>query len=101
MSEQVLIQFRADKELKQEVAGIYEELGMDLPTAIRMFLKKSKQVRGLPFEAVLPDTSKSRKDFGEAFYSLRKEAENVPEMTLNDINKEIKAVRSARKRGTK
>ena len=56
MAEQVLIQFRADKALKQEVAEIYEELGMDLPTAFRMFMRRSKQVRGLPFEAVLPDT---------------------------------------------
>ena len=38
MAEQVLIQFRADKELKQEVAEIYETLGMDLPTAFRMFM---------------------------------------------------------------
>ena len=36
MAEQVLIQFRADKELKQEVADIYEQLGMDLPTGFRM-----------------------------------------------------------------
>ena len=34
MAEQVLIQFRADKALKQEVAEIYETLGMDLPTAL-------------------------------------------------------------------
>ena len=33
MAEQVLIQFRADKSLKQDVADIYEQLGMDLPTA--------------------------------------------------------------------
>ena len=44
MAEQVLIQFRADKPLKQDVADIYEQLGMDLPTAFRMFMKKSKQV---------------------------------------------------------
>ena len=41
MAEQVLIQFRADKALKQDVADIYEQLGMDLPTALRMFMKKS------------------------------------------------------------
>ena len=29
MAEQVLIQFRADKALKQEVAEIYEQLGND------------------------------------------------------------------------
>ncbi|MCI8609004.1 MAG: hypothetical protein HFE73_05125 [Firmicutes bacterium] len=55
MAEQVLIQFRADKALKQEVAEIYERLGMDLPTAFRMFMTKSKMVRGLPFEATLPE----------------------------------------------
>ena len=49
MAEQVLIQFRADKALKQEVAEIYEALGMDLPTAFRMFMTRSKMVKGLPF----------------------------------------------------
>ena len=49
MPEQVLIQFRADKALKQEVTEIYESLGLDLPTAFRMFMSKSKMVKGLPF----------------------------------------------------
>ena len=35
MAEQVLIQFRADKALKQEVTEIYERLGMDLPNGKR------------------------------------------------------------------
>ena len=68
MAEQVLIQFRADKTLKQEVADIYNQLGMDLPTAFRMFMNKSRQVRGLPFEAVLPPETK-REEFKEAFYA--------------------------------
>ena len=46
MAEQILVQFRADKALKEEVADIYSQLGMDLPTAFRMFMNKSKQVRG-------------------------------------------------------
>ncbi len=44
MAEQVLIQFHADKALKQEVTEIYESLGMDLPTALRMFMSKSRFV---------------------------------------------------------
>ncbi len=75
MSEQVLVQFGVDKELKQEVSEIYEELGMDLPTALRMFMKKSKQVRGLPFDA------------------LRNEAKGIDDMSLDEINAEIKASR--------
>ena len=88
MAEQILIQFRADKSLKQDVADIYEQLGMDLPTAFRMFMKKSKQVRGLPFEAVLPETT-VRDDFRSAFDALRKEASDTPDMTLDEINAEI------------
>ena len=60
MAEQVLIQFRADKALKQEVTEIYERLGMDLPTAFRMFMTRSKMVKGLPFEATLPEQTITR-----------------------------------------
>lgn len=35
--------------LRQEVAEIYESMGMYLPTALRMFLTRSKSERGLPF----------------------------------------------------
>ena len=33
---QVLVQFRVDGDLKNEVSEIYNALGMDLPTAFRM-----------------------------------------------------------------
>ena len=54
MAEQVLVQVRVDKKLKEEVSEIYEMLGLDLPTAIRMFLVRSKLERGLPFTTRLP-----------------------------------------------
>jgi DNA-damage-inducible protein J len=99
MAEQILVQFRADKALKQEVSDIYTQLGMDLPTAFRMFMVKSKQVRGLPFDAVLPEQNNKRDDFRLAFNALRDEAADIPEMSLEDINAEISAARSERKRG--
>lgn len=98
MAEQVLIQFRADKALKQEVSEIYERLGMDLPTAFRMFMTKSKMVKGLPFEATLPEQTVTRTEAKSAFYELRKQASNVPEMSLEEINAEISEVRAERKR---
>lgn len=97
MSEQVLIQFRADKALKQEVAEIYERLGMDLPTAFRMFMAKSKMVKGLPFEALLPENTITRAEAKNAFYELRNQAANVPEMSLDEINAEIQAARTERR----
>ena len=98
MAEQVLIQFRADKALKQEVAEIYEKLGMDLPTAFRMFMTRSKMVKGLPFEATLPATTITRAEAKSAFYQLREQAADVPEVSLDEINAEISAVRAERKR---
>ena len=98
MAEQVLIQFRADKALKQEVAEIYETLGMDLPTAFRMFLKRRKMVKGLPFEATLPETTITRVEAKNAFYEFREQAADIPEMSLDEIIDEISAVRAERKR---
>ena len=98
MTEQVLIQFRADKELKQEVAEIYEALGMDLPTAFRMFMTRSKMVKGLPFQATLPENTVTRAEAKKAFYDLRRQASEVPEMSLDEINEEIATTRAERRR---
>lgn len=98
MAEQVLIQFRADKALKQEVTEIYESLGMDLPTALRMFMSKSKMVKGVPFDVRLPENTVTRAEAMRAFEDLRAQASDLPEMTLEEINAEISAVRAERKK---
>lgn len=97
MAEQTLVQARIDKALKQEVSEIYEALGMDLPTAIRMFFVKSKMVRGLPFDTTLPKDVVTRTEALSALDDMFKQASDLPEMTLDEINTEIAEVRAARK----
>jgi DNA-damage-inducible protein J len=97
MAEQALVQARVDKELKQEVAEIYEALGMDLPTAIRMFFVRSKMVRGIPFDTTLPKDVLTRTEAMNALEDLFSQAADVPEMSLEEINEEIAAARAARK----
>ena len=97
MSEQVLNQFRSDKALRDECAAIYAAMGMDLNTAFRMFMMRSKMVRGIPFETTLPDNRITRAEGLSAFESLRKEAADLPEMTLDEINAEIAEVRKHRR----
>lgn len=96
MAEQALIQFRADKTLKDEVSQIYEQLGLDLPTAFRMFMARTKLVRGLPFELKLP-TEKLELN---PFESLRAQTATLPELSLEEINAEISEVRKARQTRT-
>jgi len=98
MAEQVLIQFRADKALKQEVTEIYESLGMDLPTTLRMFMSKSKMVIGVPFEVRILENAVTRAESMRAFEDLRVQTSNLSEMALEEINAEILAVRTERKK---
>ncbi|MBR1443330.1 MAG: type II toxin-antitoxin system RelB/DinJ family antitoxin [Firmicutes bacterium] len=96
MADTGLIQVRVDEKLKKEVTEIYESLGIDMPTAIRMFLNRSRLVRGIPFELTLPEET-GNNNGTKFFEELRKQAETVPEMSLDEINAEINAARRSRK----
>ena len=68
---------------------------MDLPTAVRIFFKKSIAVGGLPFELRNDNRSERWNIYKEARNSIKKN--NVPEMSLDEINAEISAVRAVGK----
>ena len=55
MTEQAFIQVRIDSDLKKAATDILDELGMDMPNAIRMFVKRIVMERGLPFDTKLPN----------------------------------------------
>ena len=97
MAEEVLIQFRVDKELKQDVAEICDALGTDMPTVFRMCMKQIKIARGIPFSTRLPESIVTRAEAMETFEEMRKQAADVPEMSLEEINEEIRATRADRK----
>jgi DNA-damage-inducible protein J len=90
-----LVQVRVDEKLKDEVSEIYENFGIDLPTAIRIFFKKTVSVKGLPFDlrnADNTDTDSRNKVYETARKVIQEN--NVPEMSLEEINAEIDAARS-------
>jgi DNA-damage-inducible protein J len=45
-----VLQIRVDEELKNNANMVLEDIGLDLSTAIRMFLNKTVALSGLPFE---------------------------------------------------
>ena len=55
--QQSFIQVRVDSKLKQDATDVLSDIGMDMPNAVRMFLKRIVLERGLPFDAKLPDIS--------------------------------------------
>lgn len=61
------IQIRIDDELKEEAVKLFNELGLDLSTAIRLFLKKSIDDKKMPFKL----KGKGRDDSKDVKYRLR------------------------------
>lgn len=55
----------------------------------------------IQFEATLPEHTITRTEAKNAFHELRRQAANVPEMSLDEINAEILAVRAERKKDDK
>jgi len=90
-----VFQMRLDDELKGEAAAIYEKLGLDLPTAIRMFLKRTILDNGIPFSMTLPKETYRAERAVEAMRQMSAAAQEngVSELSLKDINDEIAAVR--------
>lgn len=49
---------RMDSEIKKQCENLYGELGMNLTTAINVFLRQSLRVGGFPFEVRLDQPNK-------------------------------------------
>lgn len=47
------VQVRIDEETRKQAAELFEHMGLDIPTAIRMFLKQSIESNGLPFQPMI------------------------------------------------
>ena len=47
------IAVRVDDELKKEATEIFNELGLDMSTAVKLFLKQSVLTRSIPFDVKL------------------------------------------------
>ena len=89
-------QLRIDEDLKNQATAIFEELGLDLPTAVRMFLKRTVQQNGIPFSMTLPKKDYPADRAVRAMEQLSAEAEKngTSGMTLEEINAEIAAART-------
>jgi len=54
------INVRVDSEVKSKAQDLFSSLGMDMSTAINIFLRQAIRKKGIPFELVSEPTSKRR-----------------------------------------
>ena len=95
-----LVQVRIDEDLKNQATAVYDALGIDLSTAVRMFLKRSVMVNGVPFSMILSDSETKAEKAAKALISSNREAlkNGTSEMSLDEINAEIEEVRKSRQK---
>lgn len=97
--ETTLIQARVGTNLKNSAAKLFDNLGLDMTTAIKIFLKKCLQEGGIPFDVRQSKAEAGTTDGMQAFLALRRQAEEngIADMSLDEINAEIRAARKERK----
>ena len=72
------IQIRIDQKLKKQVDIIFEDLGLDTPTAIRLFLKKVVATRSIPFDLKSAKTENGfTQEFENEILQASKEKEHI------------------------
>ena len=90
------LQIRIDDNLKEQASALFERLGLDLPTAVRIFLKKAVSENGVPF--YLKDTPRISTMGLEALIELNNNAvaNGTAGMTEEEIEKEIATAHAER-----
>ena len=100
---QVSMTVRMDSQLKQSFDALCSEFGMSANAAMNVFAKAVVKTRSIPFEISAKEEDASM-DGLEAFKQIRRMAEAgmLPDLTLDEINEEIRLSReerAARERG--
>ncbi len=93
-----LVQVRIDNELKSQAVKVFDDIGLDLSTAIKIFLKRSVQKKGIPFAMNLDETNTISAI--ENIISMREDFQksSSQNFSLEEINSEILQVRKNRKK---
>ena len=77
MAQNSLIQIRIDEDTKREADALFSRLGLDTPTAVRMFLKQALLHHGLPFHVtesqIDPEAHLPRREGALDFTQMTKE----------------------------
>ena len=87
-----MLQVRIDDDLKNKASALFNELGIDLSTAVRIFFMKCLAVGGLPFEMNVNNTTVKFLAALESMGKTSKELGN-DKMTLDQINEIIDKTR--------
>ena len=96
---QTAMTVRMDNQQKIEFDRLCEQFGMSANTAINIFVKAVIRSKSIPFSIKAKEEDEVTRKVRETIKRLRAAAERgeTPELTLDEINAEIREVRRLRK----
>lgn len=92
----VNVTIRVDEETKRDFDVFCDNVGMNITTAINMFIRATLRTRELPFSVTDYDSKKrAREDFKRALKSIQEDSvkNGTYKMTMEEIDAEIAACR--------
>ena len=94
---QVSMTVRMDSQLKQSFDALCARMGMSANATMNVFAKAVVMYRKIPFE-IKAEPERESMSALEAFREIRKIAESgqLPDLTLDEINEEIRLARDER-----
>ncbi|MDR1157488.1 MAG: type II toxin-antitoxin system RelB/DinJ family antitoxin [Oscillospiraceae bacterium] len=105
MTETTNLSIRIDRSLKDEADIVFNALGMNLTTAVTIFVRQAVRQKKIPFEISLDAAGGNRRvTMAEAMTASERiwqtSIQNeMDKMTMDDIDAEIAAARKARAGG--
>ena len=93
---QTAVTIRLDTNTKQQLDVLCQEFGMSVNTAFNIFARSVVRNRKIPFEIQADSKAETVRKAREAILQMRRtsEANGNSEMSLDEINSEIRAVRN-------
>jgi addiction module RelB/DinJ family antitoxin len=103
MAETTNLSIRIDRDLKDEADQVFSALGMNLTTAITVFVRQAVRQKKIPFEiALYPDKDTKRDIMDHAMAATERIWQNsvqngTDKLTMDEIDAEISRARAAKK----
>lgn len=88
-----LVQFRTDETERTEATQILDQLGLDMPSYLRMCVSRLVRDRGIPFSMKIDEESENKGVSAMKRASRIAEENGISDMTLDEINAEIAEAR--------
>ena len=90
------LNIKIDRELKVQADELFNKMGMNLTTAVNVFVRQAVQEQAIPFKIYVDDDYKVLTEAKEALKSIQEQSviNGTSEMTMDEINAEIAACRA-------